>query len=649
MFGLDIMIEVTSKFDEKNHDRIFLPDCCLVCDSPILKNSVLFHCECVVAMCQSCALYQIAAQPQTYHNGLVCPYCRLPSDNIKGIADCQAEEDRLIENAIRRYKIRTSRNDDGIKKAITCAIESGLHFGSMTQKEIDNFDVSLPNGVYALKLELARLEYCKEKFGDNIRSITNFPLGPLEVLSITRNIILERGISIQCNKNNSSMSSLNKDCINQISNESVEESVVDRNQSVLSSMCIDIDQSSAKLHQKSSVTSFSPPRYPDGTKITICSGALQGVSGVVVGYSDSGESVRIEYKDVAGHSKRTTVLIKNTTTNETSTSKPPRNIRSSRSNKLEFCICRRPEIGYYVKCSDGRFGCNGWVHPECCSDLKDKSADELTVIDTNGYTCSQCREACGESSQSSRENSRMLDTEVQVLSSNVSGSQIDNGNCSNVQAMNNSLPDEFPIGTKVLILSGKYERLPGEVAKDYSPGVQVVSIVDQMGFSKKITLRTSKLKKISEEEYNTLCQNLGKYLFSLSMFQHVHCCLIVDGRGARKLDSSNSVKANPEASPLLEKSSALLTTDILNHWISDVRRFLPSLFGEAAGFQMCGNIVKSLYDRGRSIYNNLSQMNASNSGIGKLVLDRLSLLMDRLFELEDRLCHDIKMVSNSLR
>ena len=92
-------------------------DSCLVCESVISQGtSVLFNCACVVVYCKSCAYRQIAAQPRTYHEGLLCPICRKSSDNIKGIKECIAEETRLINLAIdscdREGLVRKVRKED---------------------------------------------------------------------------------------------------------------------------------------------------------------------------------------------------------------------------------------------------------------------------------------------------------------------------------------------------------------------------------------------------------------------------------------------------------------------------------------------------------------------------------------------------------
>lgn len=50
---------IPSNFSESHSSIPSVPEVCLVCDNPIKKNSVLFHCECVVVFCQDCAPYQV--------------------------------------------------------------------------------------------------------------------------------------------------------------------------------------------------------------------------------------------------------------------------------------------------------------------------------------------------------------------------------------------------------------------------------------------------------------------------------------------------------------------------------------------------------------------------------------------------------------
>lgn len=158
------------------------PTECLVCDSSVIGNSVLFHCECIVAMCGRCAIQQIAAQKSTYNKGILCPYCRLPSDNIRNIELCQAEENDLISKALNFYSIRSSRHDDGVRKAISCLIADGYTMGSTSIKDLELDEIPVPQATPALRLELARLLLVHEKvLSEKITKFKNLelPLGNL--------------------------------------------------------------------------------------------------------------------------------------------------------------------------------------------------------------------------------------------------------------------------------------------------------------------------------------------------------------------------------------------------------------------------------------------------------------------------------------
>ena len=48
---------------------LHIPDECVICQEKINANSVLFHCECIVTVCQGCAMLQVAAQRATYTDG----------------------------------------------------------------------------------------------------------------------------------------------------------------------------------------------------------------------------------------------------------------------------------------------------------------------------------------------------------------------------------------------------------------------------------------------------------------------------------------------------------------------------------------------------------------------------------------------------
>ena len=144
---------------------------------------------------------QVAAQRETYNRGLMCPFCRRPSDNIHGIPECKREEDCLIDRAINHYRLRTSRKNNGIRVALLSLAVDGIK-GSLN---LEDFEPAAPGDeeAVAVKLELARLEFLRENSQSNSKSKKEkdpyrpLPLGPLVHLSYTRNMILEHAIEIQ--------------------------------------------------------------------------------------------------------------------------------------------------------------------------------------------------------------------------------------------------------------------------------------------------------------------------------------------------------------------------------------------------------------------------------------------------------------------
>jgi hypothetical protein len=172
-----------------------IPNECLVCRTEITNNSVLFHCECIVVICQACATLQISAQKSTYVEGLRCPYCRKSSQNIHNVEKIKAEENALIDEAFNHFKLRSSRSNDGIRKVILLMISNGIK-GTLTAEDLNSEDAKSPEMLPALKLELARLEFVRKMRSLNQKSTESsdgplLPLGPLQDVYFTRNTILE--------------------------------------------------------------------------------------------------------------------------------------------------------------------------------------------------------------------------------------------------------------------------------------------------------------------------------------------------------------------------------------------------------------------------------------------------------------------------
>lgn len=107
-------------------------------------------------------------------------------------------EMRLIDNAVKHYKLRTSRNDDGIRKAFSCLLSDGFS-ATLTMDDINSASSDHYDLGPAVRLELARLE-CKREaqmVAKANKLHMELPLGPLKFLKYTRNIVLEHAIEIQ--------------------------------------------------------------------------------------------------------------------------------------------------------------------------------------------------------------------------------------------------------------------------------------------------------------------------------------------------------------------------------------------------------------------------------------------------------------------
>ena len=100
----------------------------------------------------------------------------------------------LIDSAFNHFKIRGSRSNEGVKRALASMIASGIK-GIITSEDLNSDDFSNPLFLPTLKLELARLEFIrKNQTKKEEYNTLPLPPGPLAGLSFTRNLILERAI-----------------------------------------------------------------------------------------------------------------------------------------------------------------------------------------------------------------------------------------------------------------------------------------------------------------------------------------------------------------------------------------------------------------------------------------------------------------------
>lgn len=265
---------------------IDIPTNCLICDNFITPGqSVLLHCECVFAICQSCVYAQIAVQHYTYLRGLTCPSCRVASYNITGIEKCQLEEKRLVQSAAKFFSRSKSKAEPSDKQLLIRAIQAG-HESSILLEDLktDGVNLGVPLEASMIRLELARVEsrrlarlgpFCEEKDVDG-------SLGPLAHLRISKNIFLEAAIEL----------TLKLKGLNAPSND-----------------------------------------IANGTKQS----SLYSISKHV---TNVGSTSVIEDENPCAEKSK------------------------------QLCVCGDEEGGFYVQCTNGTGGCNGWVHPECIPRLR---------------------------------------------------------------------------------------------------------------------------------------------------------------------------------------------------------------------------------------------------------------------------------------
>jgi hypothetical protein len=266
-------------------NELDIPDCCVVCYSNItLGTSVLFHCECVIALCQSCAFQQICSQRYTYLRGLLCPCCRVPSFNIIGVDQCQLAERRLITSAAKYFSKKRARGEHSVRHVLKCAILAG-HGATITVDDLmenEEDGLGAKHETATMRLELARIEQRRLD-----KTTGPLPLGPLEYIKITRNMYLEHAISLQAK-------------LIPVSNPSDPEMSLDPPLSL-------------------PAPPLSPPKPNTRTR-------------------------RQKAVDV--------------------------DVVLSSAEPVQLCVCGNEEDGFYVQCSLGTGGCNGWVHPECIPELR---------------------------------------------------------------------------------------------------------------------------------------------------------------------------------------------------------------------------------------------------------------------------------------
>jgi len=600
------------KYDEeiaRNHCND-LPNTCLVCDDDILRNSVLFHCECVVAMCNTCACNQIAAQVTTYSKGLICPICRQYSDNIKGVEACQMEENTLILSATNFYNIRVSRHDDGIIKTLEAFFRDNLH-GTISRRDLK--ELSPGSSTPMLRLEVARLEQQRlDNLIINDIESDELPLGPMKHLNILRNYILEKAIESQFRRTNTEETKLSTDNFSE--NDQLTSNIFKFDDSYnppISEIIPNNFPLSPPLETTN--TEDSELNYPNlrvrkiknsnnnnqdenpllavGSKAVVISGALTGQTGKVIGYTLSGDSVRLDLIDGFGKLKRTAVLRKNVKEyfGKLGNEIDQNQLYNDSSNQIKdiskYCLCDSPKVGIFIPCSNG-IGCNGWVHPKCCYDLKKLPYEQLNSSESVGYICPKCRR--------------------------LEESQVD--------------PYEISKGSKVVIKNGLYT-----------------------GFEALVLYRspTSNICKVSVIPVSRDIPTFSPYSsFNTLKSNDVIIEIPIAELKLTDIDSLKEKKTNIECVDIGNNTSTdsgdvnnTGIPDELGNWVNDYKQLLPVLIGESITKLTNIRLVKELYDKSiilkKSILNNASF---------DFLFNRLEVFIKRLEVLDKQVSDDLSRV-----
>eukprot|EP01035_Chromulina_nebulosa_P018917 gene18917-24721_t len=507
-------------------------------------------------MCNTCACNQIAAQVTTYSKGLICPICRQYSDNIKGVEPCQIEENALILSATNFYNIRVSRHDDGIIKTLEAFFRDNIH-GTISLKDLK--ELSPGSSTPMLRLEVARLEQLRLNKLNDIES-DELPLGPMKLLNILRNHILEKAIESQFRRTCTEETKLNSDNLNFSENLNLTDQLTNNifkfddsytpplseiipNNTLLSPPVestitedSDFNYPNLRVRKIKNSNNNNPDENPllaVGSKAVVISGALTGQTGKVIGYTLSGDSVRLDLIDGFGKLKRTAVLRKNVKEyfgklgNEIDQNQQYNHSANQIKDNSKYCLCDSPKVGIFIPCSNG-IGCNGWVHPKCCYDLKKLPYEQLNSSESVGYICPKCRR--------------------------LEESQVD--------------PNEISKGSKVVIKTGLYSGFEALVL--YRSPTSNICKVSVIPVSRDIPTYSP------YSIFNTLKSN------EVIIEIHINELKLTDIDSLKeKKNSLECVDIGNNTSTDSGDGNNAVIPDELSNWVNDYKQLLPVLIGES--------------------------------------------------------------------
>jgi hypothetical protein len=74
-------------------------------------------------------------------------------------------------------------------------------------------------------------------------------------------------------------------------------------------------------------------------------------------------------------------------------SKGEKEIKEFEEDSTIYCYCKKQSHGEFMICCKNEENCvgsnNGWFHPQCVEELKDKTKEELNIIE---FMCKECKE-----------------------------------------------------------------------------------------------------------------------------------------------------------------------------------------------------------------------------------------------------------------
>lgn len=181
---------------------LVLPERCCRCDEEIGIQcpAMMLVCQCLVALCHTCAVAELENRPKTYASYVLCPVCGVSNSKQDGVLKfsketLQAEETELVQRALSHYGLRQTKLNElqRYQQLYDCFRKDGS-----VPEAVERITWKNDSSVY--KLLIARLEFlvrgevnagktnAPKKTTINVAKLpSQLPLGPLRWLNISRN------------------------------------------------------------------------------------------------------------------------------------------------------------------------------------------------------------------------------------------------------------------------------------------------------------------------------------------------------------------------------------------------------------------------------------------------------------------------------